>query len=754
MRSFVFAACLLGCAPYAVNGQNPAMSVVGRLGTTRFRHPEAVQAILFTPDGKRIVSCGGDVRVWDAATGVEIRRWAIASQQVSLSPDGRLLLAGGTVLDLETGAETLKLDKPQSRGVLTKTQAVQINDRGFLDRTDLKTGEGLDKLIAPQPHGSFDYCLAASHDTIAAGNTAKLIGRWDAESGKAAATIEAAVRVRTLAFSSDGKLLASAGEGRTIEVWNRDGDRMHELRSNSSLQTSLAFTLDGSWLASGEADGSVTLWDMKTGKPRPFTRLHRAVSALSFSPDGKTLALSADDASIRLFEVESAKEAPAPDGHRGGIEHLAAGKYIVTSSNDGAVLVWDPASRQCLKTLPHEGTVTSLAISKDGSMAASTGDDATIRVWDWEQGKERLRVPGANRRAQGLVFDERRILWALEDGTRKAWNLDTGELALDIQGHGAFEGHAYNERSVVAGETLLAAGQYDHSVAVWRIGSGARALQLKDVGFVSAVALSADERWLAAGCIYEEPIRIFETAAGRPAFVLPQDEKVSAIAFSGRGYRVAWGNRAGRLRVWDLTLGKQVAEFQTGDGRVTAISFLGDDETIVAGFSNSTALILRIEVREVLPKVEPEKVWEALLGDEGAASLGPLAAWPQYVAARLKEDRPADPQVARWIQELEDDSEPVRTRAQEQLMKSDGERQIESLLRSSSAELRERARQILEAMGGPRLENVERRRRARGVIVLEWAGALEALRSLAASSPWPDVRRASASAARRLDLAR
>jgi hypothetical protein len=156
--------------------------------------------------------------------------------------------------------------------------------------------------------------------------------------------------IHDLAFSPDGKVLASCSYDRTIKLWDvstAKGKELHVLKDHSDAVHSLAFSPDGKLLASAAADRAVKVWDVATGV-RLYTLGESTdwVYAVAWSPDGKHLSAGGVDRSIRVWEVSA---------HGGKIVH---------------------------SVFAHEGPVTRLVYSADGKTLYSLGEDRRARAWD------------------------------------------------------------------------------------------------------------------------------------------------------------------------------------------------------------------------------------------------------------------------------------------------------------------------------------------------------------------------------------
>jgi WD40 repeat protein len=361
-------------------------------------HAESVEDVAFSPDGKTLATASVDetARLWNVATGQLLLRLVGHASNVSavaFSADGAFLVtasADGTarIWNPRSGKELLRL-----AGHSYSLTSVAFSP----DRSQVATGS-LDKttriwsLAFLTPERPSFVAFAPAGDQLA---SASLDGAhiWDVASGRELRVlIGPPDGVSAVAYSRDGKLLATAGYDGTAKLWDAaSGQELRAIKGHDQAIGRIAFSPDGTLLATASDDMTAKLWDTRSGQELRTLEGHTdQVFDIVFSRDGTLLATASVDGTARIWDAATGKELRKLEGTAdlNSVAFSPDGARIATAAEDGTATIWDGATGHPLLSVHHAVAVNAVAFSPDGAWLATASWDKTVKIWDAASGRQ------------------------------------------------------------------------------------------------------------------------------------------------------------------------------------------------------------------------------------------------------------------------------------------------------------------------------------------------------------------------------
>lgn len=465
----------------------------------------AVLGLVFSHDGKHLAASRDDrsLSVWDVTTGKLLPHMADLEEPavfLAFCLDDAALVGS----DGKREVWTQRIKGPGVRRILPAPDNPLTTLKLSADRRRLAGGgsdhpvtlwnleRGLrERSYTPSSRFVKDFVFGADGQSLILCCDDQHVRIWNFwEDSEAGARIQGhRGEAWTLAFSPDGKMLASGGDDHVIRLWDLDSQKeLGALSGHDQTVTSLAFFEGGRRLASVGLDGRLIIWNLSQGstsegRVRAESRRiyeHSGQSkdrlrAVTVSPDGQRLAVAGSRGVIEILDLRRMEVQSTLEGPHNQVEALLYSPnpwVLVSALSDGALRFWEARgdSHNILETRQAGIRTRALAFSVDGLALAYAGDDGTVRLFSmnsWTEEDKKLFIHPLRVRSVAFCPDQRTVATGCDDKKVRLWDLATGQLFYALTGHSA----RINAVAFSPDGRILASCDHDGVIRLWRAGS-------------------------------------------------------------------------------------------------------------------------------------------------------------------------------------------------------------------------------------------------------------------------------------------
>ncbi|OKH60127.1 AAA-like domain-containing protein [Scytonema sp. HK-05] len=394
-------------------------------------------------------------------------------------------------------------------------------------------------------------------------------------------------------ISPDSNLIVSAGMDGAIKLWQRDGTLLKTLQNESVAVWSVKFSPDGKMIVSGHNDGNVKLWRLDEDTPKIIANYSTTTRVVNFNPNGQIVASGHDDGVVNLWSLDGVLLGSLKHpNHAAAVIFVPETQLIITQA-ENVIYLWQENGTLLKKWVAHQAGISTLVLSRNGQILASTSQDTTTKLWHLD-GTLITTIAGHSAAVWDIAFspDGKTLVTVSGDKTVKIWSVEGIELST-------LKAHRSTVRTIAYspdGSYFISAGA-DSIIRMWKPTHDLKTTINAHSAPIFGVAISPDSSTIATASL-DYTVKLWQRD-GTLLNTLQHEASMFSVAFSpvgaslpsGIGETLATGSNDSIVRLWqregrNWDKAELLKILPAEGGLAFSLAFSPDSKLIASGYGD------------------------------------------------------------------------------------------------------------------------------------------------------------------------